>query len=74
MKTLSCKGYIGSIKVIEPNNCLYGKVLDLPKGILKSYEGETIKELKEDFKGAIDDYLSFYEKKGYNHTRHILAH
>ena len=46
MKTLSYKGYIGSIEVSEPDNCLYGKVLDLPKGTLISYEGETIKAVE----------------------------
>ncbi|MCH5247887.1 MAG: type II toxin-antitoxin system HicB family antitoxin [Muribaculaceae bacterium] len=64
MNTLSYKGYIGTIEVSEPDNCLYGKVLDLPKETLISYEGQTIKELREDFEGAIDDYLTFCKEEG----------
>ena len=57
MNTLNYKGYIGSIEISEADNCLYGQVLGLPKDTLISYEGETVKELKEDFQGAVDDYL-----------------
>ena len=64
MNTLSYKGYIGSIEVSEADNCLYGRVLDLPKDTMISYEGETVKELKEDFQGAIDDYLILCEEEG----------
>ena len=41
MNTLTYKGYIGSIEVSEDDNCLFGKVLDLPNNTLISYEGET---------------------------------
>lgn len=64
MNTLSYKGYIGSVEVSEPDNCLYGQVLDLPSDTLISYEGETVKELKEDFENAIDDYLIFCKEEG----------
>jgi hypothetical protein len=30
---------------------------------ITSYEGETIKELKDDFRSAIDDYLASFEDK-----------
>ena len=55
MKTLTYKGYIGSIEISDEDNCLFGKVLDLPKDTMISYEGETVSELKEDFIGAVDD-------------------
>lgn len=64
MNTLSYKGYIGSVEISEPDNCLYGKVLDLPKNILISYEGETIKELRQDFESAVDDYIALCEEEG----------
>lgn len=64
MKTLSYKGYVGSIEINEEDNCLFGKVLDLPKDTMISYEGETVTELKEDFKGAVDDYIAYCESAG----------
>ncbi len=64
MNTLRYKGYIGSIEVSEEDNCLYGKVLDLPGDTLISYEGETVSELKKDFQGAVDDYLVLCEQEG----------
>jgi predicted HicB family RNase H-like nuclease len=42
---------------------LYGKVLGLNK-ILISYEGTTIKDLKENFASEIEDYLSDCQKDG----------
>lgn len=64
MKTLNYKGYVGSIEVSDEDNCLFGKVLDLPKDTMISYEGETVSELKEDFKGAVDDYIAYCESTG----------
>ena len=42
MKTLIYKGYIGSVEISDEDNCLFGKVLDLPKDTMISYEGETV--------------------------------
>ena len=64
MNTLTYKGYIGSIEVCEEDNCLYGQVLDLPDDTLISYEGETVGELRQDFQGAVDDYLILCEQEG----------
>lgn len=64
MSTLNYKGYIGSIEVSEEDNCLFGKVLDLPSDTAITYEGETVAELKEDFEGAIDDYLAHCKEAG----------
>lgn len=64
MKTLGYKGYVGSIEVSDEDNCLFGKVLDLPKDTMISYEGETVAELKEDFKGAVDDCIAYCESAG----------
>lgn len=58
MNTLSYKGYVGSVELSEEDNCLYGKVLDLPDNTLISYEGNTVTELRDDFHAAVDDYLS----------------
>lgn len=64
MKTLRYKGYVGSIEASEEDNCLYGQVIDLPNDTAITYEGATIAELKEDFMGAIDDYLIYCEENG----------
>ncbi len=66
MKTLNYKSYIGSIEASEEDNCLYGKVLDLPNDTMITYEGETVAELKEDFEGAVDDYIAFCESENIN--------
>lgn len=61
---MTYKGYIGSIEVSEEDNCLFGKVLDLPDNTLISYEGETVAELREDFHTSVDDYLALCEAEG----------
>ena len=38
--------------------------LDLPKDTMISYEGQTVSELKEDFMGAVDDYLTYCKEAG----------
>ena len=64
MNTMSYKGYVGSIEISEEDNCLYGKVLDLPSGTVISYEGVTVAELRADFEGAVDDYLAYCKENG----------
>ncbi len=64
MNTMTYKGFIGSIEISEEDNCLYGKVLDLPDNILISYEGETVAELRQDFQLSVDDYLVNCEANG----------
>ena len=54
--TMEYKGYIGSVEFSEEDCILYGKVMGIHS--LISYEGETAKELLEDFHGAVDDYLT----------------
>lgn len=53
--TIEYKGYLGSVEFSEEDGLFYGKVMGI--GSLISYEGETAKELLEDFHGAVDDYL-----------------
>lgn len=63
MGQLKYKGYAGSVEYSEEDNCLFGKVLGLRKDCI-TYEGETINELKQDFEGAIDDYLASCKDRG----------
>lgn len=64
MNTMTYKGYIGSIDVVEEENMLYGKVLALPNDTMITYEGQTVDELRNDFHSAVDDYLAFCEEEG----------
>ena len=64
MNTMSYRGYVGSIEVSEEDDCLYGKVMALPHDTMITYEGNTVAELREDFHGAVDDYLAFCEAEG----------
>lgn len=50
------KGYWAEIKYSDEDSCFYGVVEGL-KNTSISFEGNTVKELKKDFKEAIDDYL-----------------
>lgn len=55
MNTITYKGYTGSVEISEEDNCLFGKVLFIRS--LLSYEGQTLEEIKKDFKGVVDEYL-----------------
>ena len=61
--TMEYKGYIGSVEFSEEDCILYGKVMGIHS--LISYEGETAKELLEDFHGAVDDYLHCAKNEGF---------
>ena len=50
------KGYVGSVEFSEADGIFFGNVLGIPA--LISYEGTTVKELVDDFHGAVDDYIA----------------
>lgn len=54
-KMLDYKGYHGTIEHSLEDQVLYGEVVGI-NGLL-SYEGNTLKELEDDFRGVIDEYL-----------------
>lgn len=54
------KGYVGSVEFSEQNGLFFGKVQGIRS--LISYEGESAKELVQDFHDAIDEYLETCEK------------
>ena len=62
MKYLEYKGYTGSIEYSPEDNLLFGKVLGIT-GLI-SFEGETGKSLEQDFKQAVDVYLTDCKKAG----------
>lgn len=59
---LSYKGYLGSVAFSEQDGVFYGKV----EGIngLVNFEGESVKELSEVFREAVDDYLDYCTDEG----------
>ena len=59
---LEYKGYFGSVEYSVEDHILHGKVLGIRS--LISYEGNNLKELMDDFRGAIDDYFIVCEAEG----------
>lgn len=60
--TIQYKGYVGSVEFSEEDGIFYGKVMGIRS--LISYEGESAKELLDDFHGAVDDYLETCKAEG----------
>lgn len=56
------KGFYGSVNFSAADDVFYGKV----EGVhdLVSFEGATVKELKQEFQKAVEDYISFCKKNG----------
>ena len=65
--TETYRGYTGSIEYSENDQVFYGKVLGLRS--LISYEGDTVDELLENFREAVDDYLAVCEEVGISPER-----
>jgi len=53
---LEHRGYYGSIEVSHEDNCLFGKLQFIRA--LVNYEGETVAQLTQAFRAAVDDYLN----------------
>ena len=60
--TMEYKGYIGSVEFSETDQILFGKVQGIRS--LISYEGTSVSDLIEDFRGAVDDYLALCTEEG----------
>ena len=61
--TMKYKGYWAEISESDEDECFCGKIEGL-KNDLISFEGETVKELKKDFKDAINSYLQTCKELG----------
>jgi len=53
---LQHRGYYGSLEASPEDNCLFGKLQFIRA--LVSYEGQTVAELSQAFRDAVDDYLN----------------
>jgi predicted HicB family RNase H-like nuclease len=58
---LSYKGYFGTVEFSDTDNTLFGKVIGINS--LISFECDSVKVLKADFEGAVDDYLKMCMEK-----------
>lgn len=63
MGTMSYKGYTGSVEYSEEDNCLFGQVLGMSRDCI-TYEGKDVDELRNDFEGAVDDYIASCKADG----------
>lgn len=49
------KNYNGTVEYSKEDSCLFGKVVGIKS--LLSYEGDSVKELEQNFQNVIDEYL-----------------
>ena len=61
-KTMTYKGYTGSVEYSDEDGTFYGKVLGIRSLLL--YEGGLVDELKADFHEFVDDYLQTCKENG----------
>ncbi len=62
MNTLTHKNFVGTFNYIEEDDILHGKIEGIPD--LVTFEGESIKEIKESFVEAVEDYIALCEETG----------
>ncbi len=60
MKTVSYKGFTGSVEYDEEYKIYHGKLLDIKDLVL--YEGHSLEELKNDFHEAIDRHIELRKR------------
>lgn len=56
------KGYYGSVHYSDDNQVFFGKIEYIRS--LVNYEGTTVKNLRQAFKEAVDDYLELCQDEG----------
>ena len=56
------KGYTAQIEIDEKAEILFGKVLDIKDTI--TFQGNTVKELEQEFHNSVDDYLEWCGELG----------
>ncbi len=56
------KGYFAKVEFYDHADIFHGEVINLRDVI--TFEGETVKEIKQAFQDSVDDYLDFCRKRG----------
>lgn len=59
---LKYKDFIGSVNFSTTDGVFFGKIEGIKSMV--SFEGETVKELEQDFKNAVDDYIEYCKEHG----------
>ncbi len=59
---LQYQGYIGSVEFDSEDRIFHGRVLGITD--LIGFEGESVSELEQDFRDAVDDYLETCSETG----------
>ncbi len=57
---LEYKGYYGTVEYSAEDDILYGRIIGLRRSSI-TYEGSGLKELKQDFRDAVNDYISSFD-------------
>ena len=52
---MTYKGYVGTVEYSDEDDCLFGRIAGIHDII--SYEGGSVKEIRNAFEEAVDDYL-----------------
>lgn len=60
--TLQHRDYDGSVEFSAEDKMLHGRVLGIRDMV--SYGGKSVRELEQNFRDAVDEYLAFCEKRG----------
>lgn len=61
-KTVTHKGYHGTIEVNTKDYSLFGKVLFIDEDL--SYSGQSFADLEEDFRKAVETHIQLCKEKG----------
>lgn len=56
------KGYIGQVEFDDEANIFHGEVINLRDVV--TFQGATVRELREAFQDSVDDYLTFCTERG----------
>ncbi len=62
MNTLNYKGFVGVFNYVEDEEILFGKIEGITD--LVTFQGESVKEIKEAFEEAVDDYKELCKEIG----------
>ena len=56
------KGYIGQVAFYDEANIFHGEIINLRDVV--TFQGSTVKQLREAFQESVDDYLDFCAERG----------
>src|SRR4030066_1664603 len=62
--TLEYKGYLGKAEIDETEGMIVGRVINITKDGI-TFAGKCVKEVVKDFHTAVDDYLEWAVREGF---------